>query len=147
MVCGTAAGAECGASAAGTPDMRLPRHRRLTESHHFEEAFEQARKIVGGRMVLWVRAGAGAALRVGAVASRRSFRRSVDRSRARRLLREAFRRIRYRLQGDVDVVLLARPALLSSRGDACEKELLALVKRAGILKPETTPREAACAGS
>jgi len=135
------------ATAPGRPDMRLPRQRRLTESPHFKEAFDQGRKIAGACMVLWLRTGTGAALRLGAVASRKSFRRSVDRSKARRYLRETFRRIRYRLQGQVDVVLLARPALLASRTESRERELLALVRRAGILRPEDKPGETACAGS
>ena len=139
--------AVCEASIPRQPDMRLPRQRRLTASPHFKEAFDQGRKLAGTCMVLWIRSGSGANLRLGAVASRKSFRRSVDRSRARRYLREAFRRIRHLLQGQVDVVLLARPALLESRADRREKELLALVTRAGILKSETTSGETACAGS
>jgi ribonuclease P protein component len=135
------------ASVPRRPDMRLPRERRLTDSPHFKEAFDQGRKIAGACMVLWLRTGEGAALRLGSVASRKSFRRSVDRSRARRYLRETFRRIRYRLQGQVDIVLLARPALLASCAEGREKELLALVKRAGILKPEVKSGETACAGS
>ena len=130
-------------SVSGRPDMRLPPRRRLAESAHFKEAFDQGRKVAGSCMVMWLREGDGAALRLGAVASRKSFRRSVDRSRARRYLREAFRRIRYRLQGQVDVVLLARPALLASRVEGREKELLALMKRAGILKPEVESGETA----
>jgi ribonuclease P protein component len=117
--------------------MRLSRRMRLTNSPDFKEAFDQGRKVVGACMVLWLRSGSGASLRLGAVASRKSFRRSVDRSRARRYLREAFRLLRHRLQGPVDVILLARPPLLSSRAEAREKELFALAKRAGILKPET----------
>ena len=136
--------AACEASHHGRPDMRLPRRRRLTESCHFREAFDQSRKFAGRCMILWIRGGRGADLRVGAVASSRSFRRSVDRSRARRFLREAFRRIRYRLHGEVDLVLLARPALLASRANDREKELLDLAKRAGILKPEIKHEEAAC---
>lgn len=129
------------------PDMRLPRQRRIADSTHFKEAFDQGRKIAGTYMVLWLRTGSGAALRLGTVASRRSFRRSVDRSRARRYLRETFRRIRYRLQGPFDVVLLARPALLSSRAESREKEFLAMARRSGILKPESKRGETACAGS
>jgi len=49
----------------------------------------------------------------GVVASRRTFRRSVDRSRAKRLLRESYRLNRFRFCGKVDVVLVAKHDILN----------------------------------
>ena len=60
-------------------------------------------------MVFWRRRGAGAALRLGVVASRKVGG-AVQRARAKRRLRSAYRLNRHRFRGDCDVVLIARAA-------------------------------------
>jgi len=85
-------------------------------------------------MVLWLRQGEGATLRLGVVASRKVGG-AVARARARRLLREAFRRNRRRLRGAADVVLVARAGLLTAAPAAITGELLQLAGRAGLLPP------------
>jgi len=69
------------------------------------------------------------------VAAKKTFRRAVDRSRAKRLLREAFRLNRWRLAGDVDVILVARSAILKVGRRAVEQDLLEAAARAGIFTP------------
>jgi len=85
-------------------------------------------------MILWVRTGPGAALRVDVIAGRRSFRRAVDRARVKRLLREAYRLNRYRFHGACDVILLARRPLLLATRQGAERDLLKLARRAGLIK-------------
>jgi ribonuclease P protein component len=81
-------------------------------------------------MVLRLTQASGARRRLGVIASRRTFSRAVDRARARRLVREAFRRVRSELEGESDVVILTRRRLISAKREAIEAELLALAKRA-----------------
>ena len=115
------------------PDRRLSRRQRITASHTFREAFDTGRRYVGRFMVMWLRSGEDASLRFGVVTSKRSFRKAVDRSRARRLLREAYRLNRFRFRGAVDVVLVARAGMKDAAFQAVEKDLLALVRKAGVL--------------
>ena len=114
------------------PDQRLGRARRLTRSSEFRNAYDQGRRYAGRFMVLWLRAGEGASLRLGVVTSRKVGG-AVARSRGRRLLREAYRRNRYRLSGAFDVVLVARSDLLKAKWDEIVDDLLTLAKRAGLL--------------
>ncbi len=113
------------------PDQRLGRRQRIARSSEFREAYAQGRKFVGRTMVLWLREGEGAALRLGVVTGVKVGG-SVQRSRARRLLREAYRRNRYRLFGKVDVVLVARRAILDARWEDIVAELMALAERAKL---------------
>jgi ribonuclease P protein component len=83
-------------------------------------------------MVLWLREEPDASLRLGVVASRKVGG-AVARSRAKRMLREAYRRNRFRLVGKADVVLVARRELLKAGADEVVEELLALAEKAGIL--------------
>ena len=115
----------------GRPDQGLARHQRLTRSSAFREAFDQGQKQVGRYMVLYVRRGEGAALRLGVVSSRKVGP-AVARSRARRLLREVYRRHRHQLHGEVDVVLVARAALLKAAWPEIVADWKSLAVRAGI---------------
>ena len=109
------------------------REQRLRESRLFEETFNQGQSRAGRFVVLWVRRAADADRRLGVIASRRSFRRAVDRSRAKRLLREAFRLNRHRVIGGCDLVLVARPRILPVKRQDVEKDLVALLKAMDVL--------------
>jgi ribonuclease P protein component len=84
---------------------------------------------------VWVGEARTDALRLGVVASKRTFRRAVDRNRAKRLLREAFRLNRSRVEGKGDLVIIARRRILDVKCQAVERELMWLLKKAGIEKP------------
>ena len=114
----------------------LSRRHRLRRSALFRETFERGSRQVGRLMVLWLRRGDGADLRLGVVASKRVFRRAVDRSKVKRRLREAYRLNRGRLSGKVDVVLIARRGLLAASHGEAEADLLRCAGRAGILRAD-----------
>ena len=89
-------------------------------------------------MVLWTRSGVGAQLRLGVVASRKVGN-AVERARAKRLLREVYRRNRFALSGNVDVVLVARHAILRAEWNSLTEEFLRLAANARLItKRETT---------
>ncbi len=110
----------------------LSRRQRITEPAVYREAFEGA-AFAGRYLVMRVRRGPGAALRLGVVAGKRALNRSVDRSRAKRLLREAYRLNRARFAGACDVVLIARAAIRGVTRQAVEEDLLKQARRAGLL--------------
>lgn len=90
-------------------------------------------------MVLYLLPRPDAALRLGVVSSRK-LGGAVQRNRARRLLREVYRRNRYRFNGPFDVVLVARPALLKAQWPDIEQDLLEIALKAGLIR-ETPPSE------
>jgi ribonuclease P protein component len=103
----------------------------------FREAFAQKKSFVGRYMVLWIREGEDAALRLGLVSSKKVSLRAVDRNRARRRLREAVRRNRHRMTGPVDLLIIARRTILRASHSDVEQEFLYLARKAGIAdRPE-----------
>lgn len=130
-----------------TPDRRFSRSHRVIKSSIFREAFQNDRQYRGKFMVMWLRSGQDAGLRLGVVAGKRSFRKAVERARAKRLLREAYRLNRFRFHGDYDVILMARRRMMDVSRHAVEKELLALAEKAGILgNAECGTRSTDCPG-
>jgi ribonuclease P protein component len=114
------------------PGQRLDRTWRLIRSALFREAYDQGRRYFGRCMVLWLRSGEGASLRLGVVTGRKVGE-AVERNRARRRLREVFRRHRHLFEGAWDVVLVGRRAVLDASWADLSAELLTLARRAGLM--------------
>ena len=114
------------------PDQGLARRQRLTRSADFRAVYDAGRKAVGRGMVLYLLPRPEGALRLGVVTGRKVGG-AVQRTRARRLLREAYRRNRHRFTGAIDVVIIGRAALLKMKWPDIERELLALAQRAGLM--------------
>lgn len=93
--------------------MRLTAAQRLRRNADFRAVREQGRRHDGGAFLLAWRAHPEAAqTRVGVVASRASVGGAVQRNRAKRRLREVFRKHQALVPAGLDVVLTARPATL-----------------------------------
>lgn len=120
-----------GAGMAEQPDRSLGRARRLTSPEDFTETYAQGRSMAGRFMVLWVRKGPDASLRLGVVASR-VVGDAVRRNRAKRRLREAWRLNRHLMEGPVDVVLVARRSITAAPWEDIVADLLKLAKTAGL---------------
>lgn len=114
------------------PDRRLRRHQRLTSAEDFEETYAQGKSGAARTLVMWLRHGPGASLRLGVVASR-VIGNAVHRNRAKRRLREAWRLNRNRFKGDVDVILVARRAILTASWKDVNDDLIRLARRGGLL--------------
>ena len=127
--------AACGAPAS--PDVGLSRRQRLVLERWFREAYDQNRKFVGRFMVVWLRGGDGAALRLGVVSSRKVGN-AVIRNRARRRLREMFRRERPSLKGAADVVIVARASIASASWPELVADFRRIAARAGLAPPLDT---------
>lgn len=114
----------------------LSRRQRLADPALFQEAFAAEAAYLGPLLIMRLRTGPGANLRLGVVAGKRTFPRSVDRSRVKRLMREAFRLNRARLRGACDVILIARGAMLRASRQDVEADLLKQARKARMLAVE-----------
>ena len=101
----------------------------------FRETYARGRRFVGRFMVLWLREGEDAALRLGVVASRKVGG-AVARARAKRRLRAAWRLNREHFRGAADLILVARRDLLFAPWPEVVDEMRRLGRRAGLVARE-----------
>ena len=119
----------------------LGKSQRLRTNREIREAYAQDRCHVARSFVLFFRAGEGADRRLGVVASRK-IGNAVERARAKRRLRELFRRNRDAFRGTDDVVLVARrPVLRAPFGKLVEDiRRIAALEASGGGRPQPVAR-------
>jgi ribonuclease P protein component len=114
--------------------LRLGRASRLGRSRDFARLRQQGERLAQGCLIAnWSRLPGGARPTLGVVTSRK-IGGAVDRSRARRLLRESFRRHQHELAQPVELVLVARNSIAGKQFAEVEKDFLAALNRASLLK-------------
>ncbi len=122
---------------ASLPDaLGLPRSRRIKQGRDFARARAQGRRLTHGCLVLnWVAMPHGGTSRVGVITGRR-IGEAVVRTRARRLLREAFRLHQPHLSQPVDVVLVARPSIVGKRLNDVAGDYVTALKKARLYRED-----------
>ncbi|HLX95476.1 MAG TPA: ribonuclease P protein component [Verrucomicrobiae bacterium] len=114
--------------------LRLRRAARLQEPRDFARVRQQGQRLALGCLIAnWHPLPDGTTPRLGVVTSRK-IGGAVVRSRARRLLRESFRQHQNELAQPVELVLVARPSIAGRAFAEVEKDFLATLRRAGLLK-------------
>lgn len=101
----------------------------------FAGVFEQGRSETSAALVMRFLPNGLDRTCVGVISPKRTFHLAIERSRARRLLREAFRLERPQLAVGYDIILLGRRKLTSLSCQEVRKELRRLCRRAGLLPP------------
>jgi len=116
-------------AAALAPDsFRLPR----LASPLYRVVFDQGRDAHGQTLALWAMKLPDADRRVGVVVSKKMIRRSVDRHRAKRLLRETFRLSRHHLKPGFGIVLVARAGIMGKKCQDVMRDFERICRRAKI---------------
>ena len=114
--------------------MGLSRENRIKHGRDFARARTQGKRIANGCLVAnWLELGGGMRTRLGVITSRKVGE-SLQRSRARRLLREAFRLHQRELAQPVDLVLVARPSIVGKSFADVERDFVAALRRGRLLK-------------
>ena len=122
------------ARVANASRLRLGRPSRLAQSHGFARIRQTGERLVLGCLIAnWCKLPAGKTPRLGVVTSKK-IGDAVARNRARRLLRESFRQHQHEFAEPVEIVLVARNSIAGKKFADVEKDFLAALKRAKLLK-------------
>lgn len=114
--------------------LRLGRTSRLRQSRDFSRLRQEGERLVQGCLIAnWKELPEGSLSRLGVVTSRKVGS-AVVRSRARRLLRESFRRHQYEFGRPMELILVARPSIARCAFGQVEKDFLTTLRRAGLLR-------------
>jgi len=108
----------------------LPKRRRLRARPEFQKAYAEGQRYDGRLMAAFLRVNESGEHRLGVTASTRAIGKSVDRTRARRLLRELFRRSAgdlNNLKQSYDWVLNAKRSLLVAKEELRFREFRRII--------------------
>jgi len=106
---------------------------RIKQGRDFSRVRQEGERLVHGCMIAnWRKLPAESTHRLGLVTSGK-IGNAVVRNRARRLLREAFRRHQHDLAQPVDLVLVARNSIAGKDFANVEKDFLTILRKAGLL--------------
>ena len=120
---------------APTPKpLRLARTSRVTQNRDFLRIRQQGERLAQGCLVAnWNKLPDGASPKLGVVTSKK-IGGAVQRVRARRLLRESFRLHQHEFLQPIELILVARNSIAGKKFADVEKDFLATLRRAGLLK-------------
>jgi ribonuclease P protein component len=114
----------------------FPRERRIKQGRDFARAKVQGRRLAQGCLILnWVDLPPSNLPRLGVITGRK-IGHAVIRSRARRLLREAFRLNQRCLSKPVDLVLVARASIVGKAFTEVETDFLLALKKARLIRAD-----------
>jgi ribonuclease P protein component len=108
---------------------------RLTRSEDFKRVRRSGKSYAHPLVVLIVQNNNQPRVKIG-VAAGRTVGTAVYRNRAKRLLREAIRTLLPNIASGLDLILIARPGLVSATLEDTRRALLNLLQRARILIPQ-----------
>jgi ribonuclease P protein component len=108
---------------------------RLTRSEDFKRVRRDGKSYAHPLVVLIVQSNDQPRVRVG-VAAGKAVGTAVYRNRAKRLLREVMRSLIPNIASGSDLILIARPALVSATLEDTQRALLNLLQRAKVLTPK-----------
>jgi ribonuclease P protein component len=120
---------------APTPHrLKFIRAMHLKQGRDFSRVRQKGQRVVMGCLIVnWLALPTGSPTRLGVVTSGK-IGNAVVRNRARRLMREAFRLHQNELARPMDLVLVARNSIGEKTFWGVEKDYLATLRRAGLLK-------------
>lgn len=114
----------------GEASEKFPKTDRILKRDVFRRVYEEGRKIQSRYFTAFVLTKQPSRARIGITATRKMGN-SVERNRARRLVREAFRKNKWLVPHGVDIVINVKRAMVEAAYRDFEGEFITFLQRAG----------------
>lgn len=112
----------------------LPKQNRLKKKKSFDEVFKKGKILRAPDFFLKYLEKEAAEARIGFVVSKKVSKRAVQRNKAKRRLREAFRSPIKLLSQGIDVVVVANPSIKSRTLREIAEEVVSTLKKGQLIK-------------
>ena len=117
--------------------MKFRKHQHLRKAADFARVYAARCIVRGPHLTIFAMSNEFDYLRVGLSVSKKKHGNAVHRNRARRWIREAFRRLQDRLLAPAHIVFIARPSISKGCQLWVSRDLARALTRAGLLAPES----------
>ena len=107
----------------------------LKTNSDFRRAYARGKSYTNPALVMYVRKNRAGSCRMGITASKK-IGNAVQRNRARRVIREAFRQVNLPLRGNFDIVFVARTKTVFKKSTDIYNVMLPMLIEAGVVKNE-----------
>ena len=107
----------------------------LKTNSDFRRAYARGKSYTNPALVMYVRKNRAGSCRIGLTASKK-IGNAVQRNRARRVIREAFRQVNLPLRGNFDIVFVARTKTVFKKSTDIYTVMLPMLIDAGVVKNE-----------
>ena len=107
----------------------------LKTNSDFRRAYARGKSYTNPALVMYVRKNRAGSCRIGITASKK-IGNAVQRNRARRVIREAFRQIKLPLKSGFDIVFVARTKTVFKKSTEIYNIMLSMMQQAGVFVNE-----------
>ena len=106
---------------------------RLQKGHEFRYVKDNSKQLLGKYLVLSYVKSTNQQNRIGIITSKKYDTKAVERNRARRIIREAYREISRQINKPTWIVFIARDFLHNKKKDEVKKEMSKLLQKANLV--------------
>ena len=106
---------------------------KIKENYVFRRAYNKAASFVGPFAVIYIMKNRGLGIRLG-ITTGKKIGKAVFRNRARRVITAAFRECLPKISGNFDIVIVARPRILTVKSTNVTESFMKLFRASGIFE-------------
>lgn len=110
----------------------MPKFETITRNNDYKRLYARGKSFASPTVVCYVQKNRRPCIRIGITTSKK-IGNAVKRNRARRVIKESFRHILPEIEGNWDIVFVARTRTSLVKCDVVQKDMQKILKQAGVV--------------